>query len=192
MIELAQTHCSFPALCYFPENSEPNSWVASVGALLDAGALLLSGTPLELTGDTDRAHQGLMLVLAHGVPSLVEIGRAAGLPIDPPVPLAHLIPDATHPPPEISVTREEFEAALDRLGDIVPVAPGDRDAAWHRFAWVRSSYDRAVRGLAGLTQATPAPWTTDRPAWVGRPRLVTTRPLRVGWSLPGPLPTEGA
>jgi len=192
LIELAQTHSSFPALCYFPENSDVNSWVASVGALLDTGALLLSGTPLDLSGDTDRAHQGPMLVLAHGVPSLVEIGRAAGLPIDAPVPLIHLLPDTSHPPPEISVTREEFEAALDRLGHIVPVAPGDRDAAWHRFAWVRSSYDRAVRGLAGLTQATPAPWTTDRPARVGRPRLVTKRPLRVDWTLHPPVAVERA
>ncbi len=185
LLELGQTHCAFPALCYFPETSGVNSWVASVGALLDTGALLLSGTSVDLAGDTNRSHQGPMLVLAHGVPTLVEIGRAAGLPIDPPIPLVRLIPtDGSRTPPEISVTRAEYEAALDRLGEIVPVAPEDRDSAWHRFAWVRSAYDPAVRGLAGLTQAVPAPWTTDRPARVGRPRLVTNRPLAVDWSLP--------
>jgi hypothetical protein len=49
-----------------------------------------------------------------------------------------------------------------------------------------------VRGLAGLTQATPAPWTTDRPARVGRPRLVTKRPLRVDWTLHPPVAVERA
>ena len=185
LLELDQTHCSFPALCYFPETTEGQSWVASVGALLDAGALLLSGASLSLTGDRSRRGQGPMLMLAHGIPTIVAIGRASGLPIDRPVRLAELIPDVSHPPPPISISREEFETALDRLSDALPVAPDERDAAWHRFAWVRSSYDRAIRGLAGLTMAAPAPWTTDRPAVVERPRLVTNRPIAVDWSLPG-------
>jgi hypothetical protein len=126
-------------------------------------------------------------MLAHGIPTVVAIGQAAGLPIDRPIRLAELIPDASRPPPPISVTRDEFETALDRLAEVLPVAPEDRDAAWHRFAWVRSSYDRAVRGLAGLTMANPAPWTTDRPATVARPRLITNRPIEVDWSLPGSL-----
>ncbi len=53
---------------------------------------------------------------------------------------------------------------------------------------MRSSYDQALRGLAGLTLSVPAPWTTDRPAVVGRPRLVGNRPIRVDWSLPASVP----
>ena len=183
LLELGQTHCAFPALCYFPETSEGQSWVASVGSLLDAGALLLSDSTFDLTAEATR-HQGSLLVLAHGVPTLVEIGRAAGLPIEAPVRLARVLEGEGRPTPEVSVTREEYEAALDRLAGALPRAVGDRDAAWHRFARVRSSYDGALRGLAGLTMASPAPWTTDRPAAVGRPRLVTTRPVEVDWSLP--------
>jgi hypothetical protein len=187
LLELDQTHCSFPALCYFPETTDGQSWVASVGSLLDAGSLLLSGSPISLTGDRSTRGQAPMLMLAHGIPTVVASGQAAGLPIDRPIRLAELIPDASRPPPPISVTRDEFETALDRLAEVLPVAPEDRDAAWHRFAWVRSSYDRAVRGLAGLTMANPAPWTTDRPATVARPRLITNRPIEVDWSLPGSL-----
>ena len=185
LLELDQTHCSFPALCYFPETTGGQSWVASVGSLLDAGALLLCGAPISLTGDRSRHGQGPMLMLAHGIPTVVAIGQASGLPIDRPVRLAELIPDGSLPPPPISITREEFDTALDRLSEVLPVAPEDRDAAWHRFAWIRSSYDRAVRGLAGLTMAAPAPWTTDRSAAVARPRLVTNRPIEVDWHLPG-------
>jgi hypothetical protein len=42
-----------------------------------------------------------------------------------------------------------------------------------------------VRALAGLTKASPAPWTTDRAAVVGRPRFLRRRPLPVDWSRGG-------
>ncbi len=184
LLELDQTHCSFPALCYFPETNSEQSWVASVGALLDAGSLLLCGGAATLSGDSGAGLQGPLLMLAHGIPTVSEIGLASGLPIPPPVRLAQLLPETSQPPPPISVTRAEFDSAVDRLAEAIPSAAADRDAAWRRFAWARSSYDQALRGLAGLTMATPAPWTTDRPAVVGRPRLVTNRPIKVDWTLP--------
>lgn len=184
LLGLDQTHCSFPALCYFPETIPGRSWVASVGALLDAGTLMLAAGTIAPTGDPAERSQGPLLMLAHGIPTIVEIGRASGLPIDPPKRLVDLIPGASRTPPAISVTREEFEAALDRLASALPVPPDGREAAWQRFAWARSSYDRAIRGLAGLTMAEPAPWTTDRPAAVARPRLVTNRPIHVDWTIP--------
>jgi hypothetical protein len=184
LLELDQTHGSFPALCYFPEGDDTQSWVATVGSLLDAGALLLSASPLRLGESSVIAHQGPMMVLANGVPTVIEIGRAAGLPVDPPVPLVELLPDGTGTPPAISVTREEYLGALDRLAGIVDVTADRREEAWLRFAAVRASYDQALRGLAGLTLSIPAPWTTDRAAAVGRPRLLTSRPISVDWSLP--------
>ena len=183
LLELDQTHCSFPALCYFPESDDTQSWVASVGSLLDAGAILLSASGIRLTGDATIVHQGPMVVLATGVPTVIEVGRAAGLPIGPPVPLIQLVPDEDGDVPEISVTRQEYLDALDRLADVVTVPEDQRQAAWVRFAVVRSAYDQALRGLAGLTLALPAPWTTDRPAVVGRPRLVTNRPITVDWTV---------
>ena len=163
--------------------------MASVGALLDAGALLLSARSASTwTGDTDRGStRGPMLVLAYGVPTLVEIGRAAGLPIDPPVPLVEL---ATRrrpaPPPEISVTREEYEAALDRLRRHLPVPRRGPRGGWHRFAWVRSSYDRAAaRPGRPHPWPRPAPWTTDRPAGGGpAPAASPTDRSGSDWSLP--------
>jgi len=184
LLELDQTHCAFPALCYFPETNPGQSWVASVGALLDAGALLLSGGVASLDADAAARLQGPLLMLAHGIPTVTEIGLASGLPLPPPMRLAQLLPRTSEPAPDISITRAEFDAALDRLADVVPAGPADRDGAWQRFAWARFSYDQALRGLAGLTMATPAPWTTDRPAAVGRPRLISNKPIRVDWALP--------
>jgi hypothetical protein len=124
-----------------------------------------------------------MMVLANGVPTVIEIGRAAGLPIAPPVPLVELQPNGTGVAPPISVTQQEYLVALDRVGDVVTVPEEQREDAWLRFAAVRASYDGALRGLAGLTASNPAPWSTDRPAVVGRPRLLTRRPISVDWSV---------
>ncbi len=184
LLELDQTHCSFPALCYFPESDDTQSWVATVGSLLDAGALLLSANPIEWGEEATIRHQGPMIVLANGVPTVIEIGRAAGLPIAQPVPLVELLPDGSGVAPPISVSRDEYLAAVDRLTDIFTIVDDQRQDAWLRFAAVRASYDEALRGLAGLTLSLSAPWTTDRPAAVGRPRLLTSKPIPVDWSLP--------
>ena len=156
LLELDQTHCAFPSLCYFPESDDSQSWVATVGTLLDAGALLLSASPIQWTDDDAIPHQGPMIVLANGVPTVIEIGRAAGLPLDPPVPLVDLIPDASAPTPDISVTRDEYLDAIDRLAGIVDIPADQREGAWQRFAAVRASYDRALRGLAGRPRSGPA------------------------------------
>jgi len=192
LLELDQTHCAFPALCYFPESDGTQSWVASVGALLDAGALVVSAVPHLWTDRSTITHQGPLVVLASGVPTVIEIGRAAGLPVDPPVPLVDLLPDGSGRAPDISITRDEYLAAVDRLAGVLAVAAEGREEAWLRFAAVRASYDHALRGLAGLTLSTPAPWTTDRPAVVARPRLVGTRPVAVDWSLPSVTAPPGA
>jgi hypothetical protein len=115
---------------------------------------------------------------------VIEIGRAAGLPIAQPVPLVELLPDGSGVAPPISVSRDEYLAAVDRLTDIFTIVDDQRQDAWLRFAAVRASYDEALRGLAGLTLSLSAPWTTDRPAAVGRPRLLTSKPIPVDWSLP--------
>ena len=41
MLDLEQTHTAFPILSYFPESDPEQSWVATVGSLLDASALRL-------------------------------------------------------------------------------------------------------------------------------------------------------
>ena len=184
LIDLEQTHTSFPALCYFPQSSPDQSWVASVGAMVDGAAIVLSASHFTVDpSDLDEV-KGPMLALAYGMPGLVRIARAAGLPLGEPVLLAELMSKWTGPLPEISITRAEYVAALELLTSVVTVPDGDVESCWQRFAWLRSSYDQAVRGLAGLTWAGPAEWSTDRPARVGRPRLLLQRSIAVDWTVP--------
>ncbi len=184
MMELDQTHTAFPALSYFPESSPGQSWVASVGSMLDGAALYLSASDFSTDDNVSDEVKGPMMALAYGLPTLVRIGRSAGLPLATPELLTDLIARESEPAPPISLRRDEYITALDRLQPLLPVPDNERERCWRRFAWTRSGYDRAVRGMAGLTLAPPAPWTTDRPAKVGRPRILTSRPIRVDWTVP--------
>lgn len=180
LLDLDQTHTAFPALCYFPDSRPGQSWVASHGSLLDAAALLLATASYNRDVDPTSETRIPVLALAYGVPALNRIAAAVSLPVEASANPAELL-TATGDPPAISLRRDEFEAALDELRDIVAVPADAVEACWTRFAWLRSSYDRALRGLAGLTLATPARWTTDRPAAVGRPRMFTGRAIDVDW-----------
>ncbi len=180
VLTLDQTHTSFPALCYFPDSPD-QSWVASLGSLLDGAALVLSCVDF-LTDEEGRAEaKGPMLAVAYGIPAIGRIAVAIGLPVTPTTLPSELY---THggPPPAISVSRAEYEAALGDLRTLMVVPTADVEACWSRFAWLRSGYDQPLRGLAGLTLATPARWTTDRSAAVGRPRIVSGKTLTVGWT----------
>jgi hypothetical protein len=191
LLELDQTHTAFPALCYFPESSPDLSWTASVGSLLDAAALLLSTSDLTARDDTLERVKGPMMAVAYGMPSLVRIGMSVGLPIQPSAMLHTLVGKAAEEPPAVSVTKTEYLEALDRLDAVLTVPEDQRETCWRRFAWIRSGYDRALRGLAGLTMAPAAEWTTDRPARVGRPRLIGRKPIRVEWGPDAAGPLRG-
>jgi hypothetical protein len=196
ILDIEQTHTAFPILCYFPETRRDHSWVASLGALLDASALVLSAS--EATGGETYVdvEKGPSLVLVYGAPAFVLVARAANVPLPEPTPLLELIAHFAQPAPPICISRDEYLDAMAALAPIVAVAPGHEEDGWRRFAWLRSSYEPALRAMAGLTDASPAPWTTDRPALVGKPRFLRRRPIAVDWTanvsgLGQPSPTGG-
>ena len=75
------------------------------------------------------------------------------------------IPFHASPPPDdpISILREEFDAAYDRLAAAgLPLKP-DRDQCLRDFAGWRVNYDEVLRRFASLCMAPPALWSGDRP-----------------------------
>ncbi len=182
VLTLNQSHANFPALCYFPESLPDQSWLASMGSVLDASALLLSTRQFSSNERPPQLDKGPMMVLAYGVPCLSRIGVAAGLPLPTPPLVAELVDRFDQQPPHVSVTRDEYLEALTALQPVLSVQGPDRLTCWTRYAWIRSAYDKPLAALAGLSPAVPAPWTTDRPARVGRPRLFTAIPLSVAWA----------
>ena len=193
LLDLEQTHTAFPFLTYFPETHTDHSWVATVGSLLDSAALVVATTDDEGDEVYQDAEKGPIMVVVYGLPLIVRIARAANVPLPPFQGLPDLSARAAASAPEIAVTRAEYDAALDALDTVLVVPPDRREEAWRRFSLLRSAYEPALRALAGLTAASPAPWTTDRPADVGRPRFLRRRPLHVDWSMlpPVQVPTVG-
>jgi len=192
MLDLEQTHTAFPILSYFPESDAEQSWVATVGTVLDASALVFAASDLDVGAVFADVQKGPLTVLVYGLPLIVRIARAVNIPLPPPTRLPALMANSGEPAPATSVSRAEYDAAMATLSGILVVEPGREEEAWRRFAWIRSAYDPALRALAGVTLASPAPWTTDRPAVVGKPRFLRHRALRVDWSLRPPLPVGGS
>jgi hypothetical protein len=187
MLDLEQTHTAFPILSYFPESDAEQSWVATVGTVLDASALVFAVSDVDFAEVFADVQKGPLTVLVYGLPLIVRIARAVNVPLPAPSTLQDMMGRSGEPAPPVSVTRAEYTAVMASLSGILDIEPGREEEAWRRFAWIRSAYDPALRALAGVTLAAPAPWTTDRPAKVGRPRFLRRRPLPVDWSIGQPM-----
>lgn len=143
--ELQETHTSLGVLPFFRSPSPSRSWVTAAGAVLDAAALFSS----TLDGPRDAQQD---LCIRAGYIALRSIAAF------------FLIPFNGEPKPDdpISITREEYDEACERLlAGGVALKP-DRDQTWHAFAGWRVNYDDVLLSLAGLTMAPIAPWSSDR------------------------------
>ena len=56
----------------------------------------------------------------------------------------------------------EFEVVHDALAQVGIPLKADIEQAWRDFAGWRVNYDAVLVGLAVLTMAPPAPWSSDR------------------------------
>jgi hypothetical protein len=167
-VEIEENHTSLGALTFFRSPQPDRSWVTAAGAVLDAASLAAS------TLDVPRMPQAELCVRA-GYISLQRIADFYGLLYDP-------NPGPSDP---ISVSRDEFDAVCDRMSRAgVPVLT-DRDQAWSDFAGWRVNYDAVLVGLAGLTMAPYAPWSSDRSIPYRRPP-VTRRAQRKRRVISGP------
>ncbi len=182
ILDIEQTHTAFPILTYFPETHRDHSWVASIGCLLDAAALVVSSSETQAGESFEDIEKGPMMVLVYGMPGFVRVARAASIPIGEPKGIAEIVGRFSEPAPPITITRAEYDDAMAALAPLLGVTPDRTEEGWRRFAWIRSTYEPAVRSLAGLTFAFPAPWTTDRAAKVGRPRFLRRRVIGVDWT----------
>jgi hypothetical protein len=157
--DVEESHTSLPALAFFRSPDPYHSWITAAGAVLDAAAFTASTVDLPRDPRAD-------LCIRAGYLALRRIADFFGLPYPR---------DPHYPAQAISVTREEFDAACDRLtGQRLPLKP-DRDQAWMNFAGWRVNYDTVLLALCALTMAPDAPWSSDR-----APRFRMPPLLRLG------------
>ena len=146
-----------------PRSDPEQSWVATMGAVLDASALVVAVSEIdmgEVFADAQRAGRPRLR------PPADRPDRRRGRhPLPPPTRLLDVLARAGEPAPPISVSRDEYDAALAALSGILVVTPGRDEEAWRRFAWIRSAYDPAAgagRGHVGRSRA-----VDDRPSGGG-------------------------
>jgi hypothetical protein len=145
-VDIEESHTSIASLVFFRSPYAHRSWVTSAGCVLDTAAIFWSVVDVPRSGRT-------ALLLRSGFMSLHRIADYFRIPY--PV-------DPTAETDEISVSRREFDLMCVELQAAGVPLKVDRDRAWIDFKGWRVNYDAALIGLAAMTQAPPARWSSDR------------------------------
>jgi len=143
--EVEETHTSQASLVFFRSPSPDRSWITASGVTLDAASLVNS------TIDVSWSPEAALCVRA-GYSALRAIADFFSIPHDPD-------PQQTDP---TSIAREEFDDACRQLAEAGVPLKRDLDQAWIDFNGWRVNYDAVLIGLASLTAAPYALWSSDR------------------------------
>jgi hypothetical protein len=156
--EMEESHTSLPALTFFRSPQPHRSWITAAGAILDAAAL--SQAALDIPAEPQAA-----LCIRGGYVALRRIADY------------FLIPYPPDPKPDdpIYISREEFDAALNRLERSGVPLKADREQAWRDFVGWRVNYEAVLLAFCTLTAAPEAPWSSDR-----APRQYRAPAIRIG------------
>lgn len=143
--DVAESHANYPVLVRFRSPRPLSSWLVSLLAVMDSAAMLLALRPSQDRIEPRRA-------IRMGFTALGAIGSALGYEVE-----ADPDPDA-----DISLSFEEFAAAVDQLVGVG--FPIERTAAeaWPHFKGWRVNYERLAYALAYRIDAVPAPWSGPR------------------------------
>ena len=142
--ELEETHTSLAPLNFYRSPHPDRSWVTAAGVILDASALFISAVDLPATGQSN-------ICIRAGYIALRRIADFFKVPYNP----------DPKPGDPISITRQQFDNALEELASWGIPLKADRDQAWRDFSGWRVNYDVVLRRLARLTVAPPAMWVSD-------------------------------
>lgn len=137
--QVMESHLAYPSLAFFRSSHDDQSWIGTLGTLLDAATLLMT----TVEGPKHGQARIMYNVGRHATHDLSHYFRTGGSE------------------DSVGIERSEFESACDRL-----VAAGfplrDRDQAWAEFAKLRSSYASHLNELARFFQIPPIAWIGDR------------------------------
>lgn len=144
-LEVDESHSSNGALPFFRSQHPERSWLTAGACVLDGAALRASC--LELPRSVEA-----QLCLRAGFLTLRSLADVFGIPYDP----------APQPGDPVSIARDEFDVAFDRLAAAGLPMVADHDQAWLDYAGWRVNYDEPLLGLCELIVAPVAPWSSDR------------------------------
>ncbi|HTC29437.1 MAG TPA: potassium channel family protein, partial [Candidatus Acidoferrum sp.] len=131
---LMETHLAYPILAYFRSSHDYESWVATLGTLLDTAVLMI--TTVQCDAGESRI---LYNIGRHATHDLSKYFRLEGDERDP------------------GITREQFDEACTRL-ESAGLTLNDRDSAWSHFALLRCAYAGHLNALAAFFQVPTLQW----------------------------------
>ncbi len=136
--EVMETHLAYPILMYFRSSHDEQSWIGTLGALLDASSLLITTIDAEGVGPAKMINRlGRHLV--------GDFSDYFGFDDDP------------HP----GIERAEFTTAYGHLRDAgLPLR--EEGPAWREFSELRATYAGPLNALARYFRIPPAQWIGDR------------------------------
>ena len=144
--DVAESHSTYLPLVRFRSPKPLSSWVTALLSMLDSAALFLSLSPQSAPVVPAR------LFLRGGFLCLNQIADAVGIEV----------PDEPNPDGHISLTYQDFLAAIERMRDVDFPIERDPAEAWPDFVGWRLNYEQAAYGLAAEIDAVPALWSGPR------------------------------
>jgi hypothetical protein len=138
--DVLETHLSYPVLAFFRASHDRESWITSIGAVLDAATLTIVALEDAPLGPAKRA-------FATGRHAVLDIARALRVQ-----------------PRDTRIERQEFDRVLKDLASAgLRLRPADQ--AWEGFVAQRGEYAPQLNALAVWVAAPPAQWIGDRSTW---------------------------
>jgi hypothetical protein len=134
-----ESHLAYPVLAFFRSSHDEQSWVGTLGTLLDAATLTMTA----IDGVPDGQARIFYNVGRHAARDLSRYFR---------------VDDAEE---SVEIERSEFDHACDRLA-MAGYRLRDRNEAWTRFSNLRSGYAGRLNGLARFFEIPPLQWIGDR------------------------------
>ena len=133
---VVQSQVAYPILNYFRSNDARQSWVGTLGTLLDAAAMIVSTVDGIPKGEAE-----LMLAVGRRAAHDLSVHHRIG-------PLHH----------DAGIARHHFDERCARLKS-AGYALHDPDTAWHDYTRLRATYGPELNGIATIFRIPSIPWS---------------------------------
>jgi hypothetical protein len=144
-VQIEENHTTLTPMNFFRSPKPDRHWVTAAGAVLDTAAIIASSVDVERARESGLAIRAGFLALRTVADTFQMDYNPNPLPGDP-----------------ISVTYDEFMAALDKIAGFGIPIHANRDECWDHFAGWRVNYDEVLLRLAWITTAPYGYWSSDR------------------------------
>ena len=156
--DITESHSTYRTLIYFRSRNPRQAWPLALLTVLDAAALHLALCP-------DSAPAEARPLLRIGFTAMRTVAGTLGVPVN----------EDPHPDDPLVITKDEFDAAVQRMRAAGWTFERPPDEAWPHFRGWRVNYETAAHNIAAHLDLPPAPWSGTR-SYLGASTAMPERP----------------